>query len=458
MIPCVVRLPLLLLAAVSACTAGDPAAPADNAPTVDVVAAALARTADSLLQAGNVTASVPFGDAGSTLASLRRGATVRVTEGGITTEYQAVAQRYVVTTDACVNHDSTSRVWAWYPIGCTLTQRPVLLLWKGSAPDEVIEISAAPGVSRVGETWFGLIAGGAPYRPTGSVLWERAARRAWVATAGSVTIGESSAGAPCAKPPRLPPGVVGTCATGTQRAAFDLTYISTDSTRDGSAARPTRRLTLATTDIPLVQVTITNPGSRLPLVPDSGIRPPIGLPPIGLPPNPTPPDTGAHPPVPTDTGQRPVPLPPIPTLPHPPVDSSHAPGRPPDSAHPKLPPPPPVAAPQLVGRVDARRERGVVKLSFTVINLSPDSVETHFSSGQEFEFQVRSGETTLWTWSATRLFTAALHSVTWRSGQSRVFTAEWSDPGVPSGPMVAVARLTSSNRLVESVAPVVVIP
>ena len=446
MIARVVRLTRLLAVCAAACTSGDPSAPVANTPSVDVVAAALTRTSDSLLQAGNVAASVPFGDAGNTLASLGRRVTVRVTEGNVIREYQAVAQRYLVPSGpggACAARDSNLFAqWAPYPIGCTLALRPVLLLWRGSAPEEVIEIYAAPGVSRVGETWLGLLNGGAPPRPTGSVLWERAARRAWVATLGSVTIGESQAGAPCARPPRLPPGVAGNCATGTQRAAFDLTYTSTDSSRDSTAARPTRHLTLAVSDLPLVLVTITNAGSAVPMVPDSGVRPPI------FPPNPNPPpDTGSRPPtpppVPPDSARPPVPTPP-------PVPS--------DSARPRPPLPPPVAAPFLVSRVDARLEPGVVKLTLIVVNLSRDSVVALFGSGQEFDFQLRSGDTPVWTWSATRDFQAVAHSLTWASGQTRVFSAEWAGPGIPIAPMVAKGWLTSRNQPLESFAPVVVVP
>lgn len=402
------RLALGLLAATVGCTigctGGDPSAPTGNGPDADFVAAALTRTADSLVQAGNVTAAIPFADAGMTLAALGGGAAVRVTEGGASTEYQAVAQRYVLAPALCIVPDSNAfALWA-LPVGCMLTQRPVLLLWRGNTPDEVIEISAPPGVSRVGESWLGLVAGGAPVRPTGSVLWERAGRRAWVATAGSVSIGEASAAAPCATMPKLPDRVTGSCAQGTQRAAFDLTYTRLDSIAGGT--RTTRHLTLAATNIPLVEVSIVNPGLPFPPRPDSG----------------------AHPSVPPDPGR--------PTLPAPPI----------------------FPVPPLAGRVDARLEAGVVTLALSITNTTPDSIVVLFASGQDFDFQVRAGGVTLWTWSALVVFIAAPHSRTWAPFQSRTFAADWRGPGIPARPLVAVSTLTSSNRPLQLVAPVLVVP
>ena len=100
----------------------------------------------------------------------------------------------------------------------------------------------------------------------------------------------------------------------------------------------------------------------------------------------------------------------------------------------------------------------MVRLVLTVVNLSSDSMVVLFSSGQEFDFRVRSGDKNLWTWSATRDFAAVLHSRTWARGETRLFVAEWAGPGISAAPMVAVGTLTSSNRPFESVAPVVVVP
>ena len=391
-----VRSLLALAAAAVACTGGDPAAPDGNGPNADFVAAALSRTADSLVQAGNGTAAIPFADAGSTLATLGRGGIVRVTEGGVTSEYQAVAQRYLLPALSCAPPDSSPPAPPAPPVGCLLATRPVLLLWKGTTPDEVIEVRAAPGVSRVGESWLGLLAGGPAPGPTGSVLWERAARRAWVAFEGSVTIGEATLGDPCPRAPRLPEGLAGTCTQGTQRAAFDLTYRRVDSLRSVAI---TRRLVLEASTVPLVEIRLTNAGPPLPPRPDTGVRPP-----------------------------------------------------------PVVPAPPSFPLPTLAGRVDARRQGGVVKMALTITNTTPDSVVVLFASGQEYDFQVRAGIDTLWTWSSLATFVAVPHSRTWAPFETRTFTAEWSGPGIPAAPLVVVGRLTSSNRPLVLFGPVIAAP
>ena len=145
----------LLAASVTSCESA-PTVPVSDDLQAQLTAATMLRTADSLVLGGNSEAAVPFGDAGAALAVLGRSATVRVTENGTASEYHAVAQRYVLPTGACALTPAAAPLPGAaprptpLPVGCFLAARPVFLLWKGSAPDRVIMVSAPDGLSHLG--------------------------------------------------------------------------------------------------------------------------------------------------------------------------------------------------------------------------------------------------------------------------------------------------------------------
>lgn len=416
----------LVAAIITSCESA-PTAPADDAIQAQLTAATMLRTADSLVLGGNSDAAVPFGDAGAVLAVLGRSATVRVTENGTASEYHAVAQRYLLPAGACSPPPiaaplpgAAPRPYP-LPVGCFLAARPVLLLWKGTSPDRVIMVSAPEGVSHLGGPAIGAAAfpmsavGGR----TSSLMVERPGFAFWFGTEGTVDVGTPSVGGPCAVPPKLPTGVAATCATATIGSSFDITYgIRYPINELALGVAP--RLKLEATTVPAVVVTITDAGPVVTPIPPDSVRPPLPMPP------PTPP--------PGDSGHA-TPLPPIP-----------------------LPPWPPFPAPPLAGRLDARRDSGGIVFTLTVANLSRDSLRVQFSSGQSFDFAVRTPDRELWRWSVDKTFTLALRTMGWAPGELRTFTARWPGP-VPAGvPLVAVGVLTSSNYRIESVAPVLASP
>ena len=392
----------LLAASFTSCESA-PTVPVGDDLQAQLTAATMLRTADSLVLGGNSEAAVPFGDAGAALAVLGRSATVRVTENGTASEYHAVAQRYVLPTGACALTPAAAPLPGAaprpipLPVGCFLAARPVFLLWKGSSPDRVIMVSAPDGLSHLGGPAIG--AASFPISVIGgltsSLIVERPGFAFWFGTEGTVNVGAPNATGPCAVAPKLPTGVAATCATAIIGSTFDITYGIRYPINE-LARWVSPRLKLETTTIPAIVVTITNAGPVVtPISPDSVRRPP---------------------------------------------------------------PWPPLPAPPLAGRLDARRDSGGVVFTLTVANLSRDSLRVQFPSGQSFDFAVRTPDRERWRWSVDKTFTLALRTVGWAPGEMRTFTARWSGP-VPAGvSLVAVGVLTSSNYRIESVAPVLGTP
>lgn len=90
-----------------------------------------------------------------------------------------------------------------------------------------------------------------------------------------------------------------------------------------------------------------------------------------------------------------------------------------------------------------------VTLTFTVLNPGPAPVELRFTSGQQYEFRIRTpGGAPVWTWSADKGFTAALSSRTLAPNESVTYVEQWS-PAQP-GSYVALGSLVSSSHHAEA--------
>jgi hypothetical protein len=89
-----------------------------------------------------------------------------------------------------------------------------------------------------------------------------------------------------------------------------------------------------------------------------------------------------------------------------------------------------------------------VVLTLTVINAGPSPVTLQFSSGQKYDFEVRRGGQVVWRWSADRMFTQALTSMTLGPRERKVFTETWKQQDnngqpVGAGTYEAVAVITT---------------
>jgi hypothetical protein len=100
----------------------------------------------------------------------------------------------------------------------------------------------------------------------------------------------------------------------------------------------------------------------------------------------------------------------------------------------------------LVASLDVRFQGDTVQFGLHVTNGSLEPVVAEFSSGQRYDFIVRTlaGEE-VWRWSADRGFTQALGEETVAPGGWLQYREDWN-AGARTGRYVAEARLTSLNR------------
>jgi hypothetical protein len=109
----------------------------------------------------------------------------------------------------------------------------------------------------------------------------------------------------------------------------------------------------------------------------------------------------------------------------------------------------PGADPDLVASMDIRVAGDTVQFGLHVTNTSADPVVAEFTSGQRYDFVVRTaaGEV-VWRWSDEMGFTQALGTETVESGGWLQYRESWAAGG-RSGRYIAEARLVSSNRPIE---------
>jgi hypothetical protein len=115
----------------------------------------------------------------------------------------------------------------------------------------------------------------------------------------------------------------------------------------------------------------------------------------------------------------------------------------------------PASGHDLIGAVDAgvgSHAQGVpVPITFTVRNVSRETMALTFPSGQLYEFVVYQDEDPVWHWSRGRFFTQALQTRSLKAGEEWVFSEEWDqtlDDGrqAESGVYKIVASLTTSGE------------
>jgi intracellular proteinase inhibitor BsuPI/copper amine oxidase-like protein len=92
-----------------------------------------------------------------------------------------------------------------------------------------------------------------------------------------------------------------------------------------------------------------------------------------------------------------------------------------------------------------------VRLSMSISNPARTTIALQFSSGQHYDFEVRRGRETIWRWSAGRMFTQALTTLTVGPGERRVYSETWNQRDnngqpVPAGTYTAIATLTTMTR------------
>jgi hypothetical protein len=103
----------------------------------------------------------------------------------------------------------------------------------------------------------------------------------------------------------------------------------------------------------------------------------------------------------------------------------------------------------LVASLSVQPAADSVRLLLQVTNTATAPVRLSFSSGQTYDFTVRAGGTTLWTWSADRTFIQALRTETLAAGETRTFTETWMPPRGTTGTLTAEATLTSTSHPVK---------
>jgi hypothetical protein len=92
-----------------------------------------------------------------------------------------------------------------------------------------------------------------------------------------------------------------------------------------------------------------------------------------------------------------------------------------------------------------------VRLTMSISNPARPTITLQFSSGQHYDFEVRRGRETVWRWSAGRMFTQALTTLTVGPGERRVYSETWNQRDnngqpVPAGTYTAIATLTTMAR------------
>ncbi len=90
-----------------------------------------------------------------------------------------------------------------------------------------------------------------------------------------------------------------------------------------------------------------------------------------------------------------------------------------------------------------------VRLVFHVTNPTNEPIALEFSSGQRYDFAIRSaGGDDLWRWSADKSFMQALGSESLAPGATLQYVETWPT-GRRKGAFVAAAELTSTSHPVQ---------
>ena len=88
-----------------------------------------------------------------------------------------------------------------------------------------------------------------------------------------------------------------------------------------------------------------------------------------------------------------------------------------------------------------------IRLVLQVSNATDQAVTLTFPSGQSYDFQVRDGAETVWSWSADRSFIQAVRTETLAPGETRRHGEIWRPAAALRGrTLTAVALLTSTDH------------
>jgi hypothetical protein len=101
---------------------------------------------------------------------------------------------------------------------------------------------------------------------------------------------------------------------------------------------------------------------------------------------------------------------------------------------------------QLASSVEVEVAANTVRLVLHVTNPTNRPVVLEFSSGQRYDFAVRSADgQDVWRWSADKSFMQALSSQTIAPGETIDFVESWQ-PGNRTGSFTATAELVATNH------------
>ncbi len=98
--------------------------------------------------------------------------------------------------------------------------------------------------------------------------------------------------------------------------------------------------------------------------------------------------------------------------------------------------------------VTATPRDGTVEFELTVRNPGSDPVDVTFRSGLKADFAVLEDDDEIWRSSEGRMFTQALQSETFDSGETKTFAEGWADP--TPGYYTVVATLKIMDEDVEA--------
>jgi hypothetical protein len=121
---------------------------------------------------------------------------------------------------------------------------------------------------------------------------------------------------------------------------------------------------------------------------------------------------------------------------------------------------PPVTTGKLEGSVAAGRASyrvgEPVRIAFRVANVSRETIELRFPSGQQYDFVIYRNEKPVWHWSKDRAFTMAFSTRKLKAGEELVFSEDWnqilddSKEAEPGLYKVAASLTTSGPQRLEA--------
>ena len=101
----------------------------------------------------------------------------------------------------------------------------------------------------------------------------------------------------------------------------------------------------------------------------------------------------------------------------------------------------------LASSVEVDVNANSVRLVLHVTNPTSRPVRLEFSSGQRYDFAIRTAAgADVWTWSADKLFAQALGTETIAPGATLDYTETWTPAAGQKGSFVAIARLVSTSH------------